>query len=83
MHLGKKVRMERIFNRTTGRAIVVPMDHGVSVGPIDGLLDMRKAVNDVAGGEDYGVNAVLMHKGLFAVLTAPLAMTLALCSPIF
>jgi class I fructose-bisphosphate aldolase len=61
MHLGKKVRMERFFNRQTGRSIIVPMDHGVTVGPIDGLTDMRHAVNQAAEG---GADAVLMHKGL-------------------
>lgn len=53
--------MERIFNRDTGRTIIVPMDHGVSVGPIDGLMDMRRTVGDMVEG---GANAVLMHKGL-------------------
>lgn len=61
MHLGTSVRLERIFNRNTGRTIIVPMDHGVSVGPIAGLISMREAVNKVAEG---GANAVLMHKGL-------------------
>lgn len=61
MHLGKKVRMERFFNRRTGRSIIVPMDHGVTVGPIEGLVDMRSAVDQVAEG---GADAVLMHKGL-------------------
>ncbi|MFV0422030.1 2-amino-3,7-dideoxy-D-threo-hept-6-ulosonate synthase [Oleidesulfovibrio sp.] len=61
MHIGKSIRMERIFNRTTNRTIVVPLDHGVSVGPIDGLVDMRHTVNQVAEG---GADAVLMHKGL-------------------
>jgi len=37
------------------------MDHGVSVGPIDGLVDMREAVSGIAEG---GADAVLMHKGL-------------------
>ena len=37
MNLGKQVRLQRIFNRETGRAIIVPMDHGVSVGPIEGI----------------------------------------------
>ncbi|HCR11932.1 MAG TPA: fructose-bisphosphate aldolase, partial [Desulfovibrio sp.] len=31
MLLGKAVRLERIFNRNTHRAIIVPMDHGVTV----------------------------------------------------
>ncbi len=61
MHIGKSIRMERLMNRTTGKYIIVPMDHGVSVGPIPGLVDMRKIVNEVAEG---GANAVLGHKGL-------------------
>ncbi len=61
MHIGKRIRMERIFNRNTQRAIVVPLDHGVSIGPIDGLVDIRHTVEQVARG---GADAVLMHKGL-------------------
>ena len=61
MQIGKRIRMERIFNRKTGRAVIVPLDHGVSVGPIYGLVDMRETVNQVAEG---GADAVLMHKGL-------------------
>ncbi len=61
MLLGKEVRMERIFNRNTRRTIIVPMDHGVTVGPIYGLVDFKGTVNRVADG---GANAVLMHKGL-------------------
>jgi fructose-bisphosphate aldolase/2-amino-3,7-dideoxy-D-threo-hept-6-ulosonate synthase len=38
--IGKQVRLERILNRKTGKTIIVPMDHGVSVGPIKGLVDM-------------------------------------------
>ncbi|MDR1659979.1 MAG: 2-amino-3,7-dideoxy-D-threo-hept-6-ulosonate synthase [Desulfovibrio sp.] len=61
MYLGKKVRLERIINRENGRAIIVPMDHGVTIGAVEGLIDMRLAVNDMARG---GADAVLMHKGL-------------------
>ncbi len=61
MLLGKKIRLERIINRVTGKTVVVPMDHGVTLGPIPGLVDMKKMVNDVAEG---GANAVLGHVGL-------------------
>ncbi|MDO9583201.1 MAG: 2-amino-3,7-dideoxy-D-threo-hept-6-ulosonate synthase [Desulfomicrobium sp.] len=61
MNMGKSVRLERIFNRNTGRSIIVPLDHGTTVGPIQGLVDLRSTVNKVAEG---GANAVLMHKGL-------------------
>jgi len=59
--LGKPIRMERIINRETGRSVVVPMDHGVTVGPIPGIENMREMVNAVALG---GANAVLGHMGL-------------------
>lgn len=61
MIIGKKVRLERIFNRNTRRSIIIPMDHGVSIGACEGLIDMREAIGNVAEG---GGDAVLMHKGL-------------------
>jgi len=61
MHIGKAIRLERIFNRNTKRTIIVPMDHGTTVGPIAGIVDMREAVGAIVEG---GANAVLMHKGL-------------------
>jgi fructose-bisphosphate aldolase / 2-amino-3,7-dideoxy-D-threo-hept-6-ulosonate synthase len=59
--IGKKIRMERIINRKTGRCVIVPMDHGVSIGPVAGIIDMAKTIDEVAIG---GANAVLMHKGM-------------------
>jgi len=59
--MGKAVRMERIMNRETGRTVIVPMDHGVTLGPVAGLIDMAKAVDQVANG---GANAVIGHRGL-------------------
>ncbi len=59
--VGKLIRMERIMNRETRRMVIVPMDHGVTVGPIEGLIDMKNTVNAVASG---GANAIVLHKGL-------------------
>jgi class I fructose-bisphosphate aldolase len=59
--VGKLIRLERIINRETGRTVIVPMDHGVTVGPIPGLIDMKTTVNQVASG---GANAIVIHKGL-------------------
>ncbi len=61
MHVGKSIRIERLINRNTHKTIIVPMDHGVTVGPLEGLENMASAVNEVAEG---GANAVLGHKGL-------------------
>jgi predicted phospho-2-dehydro-3-deoxyheptonate aldolase len=59
--IGKQIRLERIMNRETGRTVIVPMDHGVTAGPISGLEDMRQTVTKVVNG---GANAILMHKGM-------------------
>ena len=58
---GKEIRLERILDRNTGKTIIVPMDHGVTNGPIEGLIDMERTVNLVAEG---GANAVVGHMGL-------------------
>ncbi|HSV42572.1 MAG TPA: 2-amino-3,7-dideoxy-D-threo-hept-6-ulosonate synthase [Methanomassiliicoccales archaeon] len=59
--LGKNVRMERIMDRSTGRAVIVPMDHGISMGPIEGLVDMRSTIDKVSQG---GATAIVLHKGI-------------------
>ena len=53
---GKEIRLERIMNRNTKKTVIIPMDHGVTNGPIAGLIDMGQAVNLVAEG---GANAVI------------------------
>ncbi len=60
-YTGKAIRLERIIDRRTGRTVIVPMDHGMSLGPIKGLVDMSETVDRIAEG---GANAVLGHIGL-------------------
>jgi len=59
--IGKKIRLERIIDRNSQKTVIIPMDHGVTVGPIEGLADMRTTVSKVVAG---GANAILMHKGM-------------------
>jgi len=59
--LGKDIRLERIVDRNSGKTVIVPMDHGVTLGPILGLTDMRSTVSKIVNG---GANAILMHKGM-------------------
>jgi fructose-bisphosphate aldolase/2-amino-3,7-dideoxy-D-threo-hept-6-ulosonate synthase len=59
--IGKKIRIERIINRESRNTVIVPMDHGVSMGPIEGLKNLAETVNAVAEG---GANAVVLHKGV-------------------
>ncbi len=61
MSLGKGIRIERLFDRKSKRTIIVPMDHGLTVGTIKGLENLADIVDKVAIG---GANAVLMHSGM-------------------
>jgi fructose-bisphosphate aldolase/2-amino-3,7-dideoxy-D-threo-hept-6-ulosonate synthase len=59
--IGKAIRLERIINRDTNKTIIVPLDHGITLGPVLGLINLADTVNKVASG---GANAVLGHIGL-------------------
>ncbi|MEM2934395.1 MAG: 2-amino-3,7-dideoxy-D-threo-hept-6-ulosonate synthase [Methanocellales archaeon] len=58
--MGKKIRLERIFNRNTGKTVIVPMDHGVTLGPIEGIINIKETATLIANG---GADAALVHKG--------------------
>jgi fructose-bisphosphate aldolase / 2-amino-3,7-dideoxy-D-threo-hept-6-ulosonate synthase len=57
---GKNRRLTRIF-RSDNRTVIVPMDHGVTLGPCKGIENMQNTVNSLLKGN---VDAVLMHKGI-------------------
>ena len=59
--IGKQIRLERIKNRQSGRTVIIPMDHGTTVGPIPGLEDMKKTVEMIVQG---GANTIILHKGI-------------------
>jgi len=60
------MRINRILE--LGKAVIVPMDHGVSEGPIEGLTDMGRMVSLVDKG---GASAVLLHRGVIKALEVP------------
>ena len=59
--LGKAIRMERIIDRNSGKTVIVPMDHGITMGPIKGLENMKDTVAKMVSG---GANAIVLHKGI-------------------
>lgn len=61
MNIGKKIRIKRIINRESGKTVIVPLDHGVTLGPILGLRDIDATVNMIIRG---GANATVVHKGI-------------------
>jgi predicted phospho-2-dehydro-3-deoxyheptonate aldolase len=56
---GKTVRLRRVGRE--GLYTLIPLDHGVSVGPIAGIEDPTRLVRDVDQG---GATGVILHKGL-------------------
>lgn len=65
MPTGKAIRMGRILDKSTGKTIIVPMDHGVTLGPITGLESMQSTVGQIASG---GADALVLHKGMVPVV---------------
>jgi len=59
MTVGTDARLERIG--TGGRYVIVPMDHGITMGPVRGLVDIEETVGAVTAG---GASAVLTQKGI-------------------
>jgi predicted phospho-2-dehydro-3-deoxyheptonate aldolase len=59
--VGKTIRLRRIFDRNSGKTVIVPMDHGTSMGPVKGIADIRATIDKIAEG---GASAIVIHKGL-------------------
>jgi predicted phospho-2-dehydro-3-deoxyheptonate aldolase len=59
MNVGKKRRLKRIF--LNGKTVIIPMDHGVTSGPIKGLTNMQDIVDKLVLG---GANGIVVHKGI-------------------
>jgi fructose-bisphosphate aldolase/2-amino-3,7-dideoxy-D-threo-hept-6-ulosonate synthase len=59
MNAGLAARLSRIG--TAGRFLVVPMDHGITLGAVTGLRDIEETIDAVTGG---GADAVLTQKGI-------------------
>ncbi|CFX77924.1 DeoC/FbaB/ lacD aldolase [Syntrophomonas zehnderi OL-4] len=64
MH-GKEIRLKRLFKHSD-KMFIVPMDHGISAGPISGLTDISRAVESVEAG---GADAIIVHKGMVRWIT--------------
>src|SRR6056297_826836 len=59
MNTGTSARLERIG--TGGNYVIVPMDHGITMGAVKGLKDIDGTIDAVTRG---GADAVLTQKGI-------------------
>ncbi|HEX7481905.1 MAG TPA: 2-amino-3,7-dideoxy-D-threo-hept-6-ulosonate synthase [Candidatus Bathyarchaeia archaeon] len=60
MNTGKNRRLRRIMQQDN-RTVIVPMDHGVTIGPIQGITNMQEITTKLVKGN---VDAILVHKGI-------------------
>lgn len=58
---GKKQRLKKIFNLESQNTILLPMDHGMTMGPIKGIMNMDKTLKAI---QPTSINAVLLQKGM-------------------
>jgi fructose-bisphosphate aldolase/2-amino-3,7-dideoxy-D-threo-hept-6-ulosonate synthase len=59
MTAGKAARLDRIG--TGGRHLIVPMDHGITLGAVKGLKDIESTIDAVTQG---GADAILTQRGI-------------------
>jgi len=59
MTAGLTARLQRIS--TNDRYLIVPMDHGITMGAVEGLVDIESTIDGVTAG---GADAVLTQRGI-------------------
>ena len=67
MVFGRDVRLNRILR--DGKMVCIPMDHGISNGPIKGLEDVHGMIYQCAPA---GLTCVLVNKGIIRTLPRPI-----------
>jgi fructose-bisphosphate aldolase / 2-amino-3,7-dideoxy-D-threo-hept-6-ulosonate synthase len=67
MVFGRDIRLNRILKN--GKMLCIPMDHGISNGPIQGLEDIHTVIYKC---QNEGLTCVLVNKGIAKSLPRPL-----------
>ncbi len=66
MVTGHQIRLNRIMRR--GKMLCIPMDHGISNGPIEGLEDPHSVIYNCEG---HGLTSVIINKGILKTMPKP------------
>lgn len=66
MVFGRDIRLARILNE--GKMLCIPMDHGISNGPIKGLEDIHSVIYECSSA---GLTCVLVNKGIIKSMPRP------------
>ena len=58
---GKEIRFSRLFDRKSGKVIIITMDHAIAHGVLPGIRDTHGIIEKITAGRP---NAMTIHKGL-------------------
>jgi class I fructose-bisphosphate aldolase/fructose-bisphosphate aldolase/2-amino-3,7-dideoxy-D-threo-hept-6-ulosonate synthase len=65
MNTAKKIRLGRLMRNADRRAIIVPIDHGLTLGPIAGIESVSQMAEFITHPR---IDAVIAHKGILSRL---------------
>ncbi len=58
---GKEVRLSRLFDKKSGKVVIITMDHAIAHGVLPGIRDTNDVIEKIVAGRP---NAMTIHKGL-------------------
>lgn len=59
--IAKKIRWSRFLDRRSSHGIIVPVDHGLTIGPVEGLNSMAQAARWIT---HPAITGIIAHKGM-------------------
>jgi fructose-bisphosphate aldolase, class I len=59
--VAKKIRWSRFLDRRSNRGIIVPIDHGLTLGPLEGLESLRQIARWITHSS---ITGIIAHKGM-------------------
>ena len=63
MNLGKYLRFKQFYQHDKNHTVIIPMDHGMTRGPIQGLDNMQELLLELS---NHNVDGLILHKGMIS-----------------
>ena len=63
MNLGKHLRFKQFYKHDKNHSVIIPMDHGMTRGPIRGLDNMQELLLELS---NHNVDGFILHKGIIS-----------------
>jgi DhnA family fructose-bisphosphate aldolase class Ia len=67
MNTGKTIRFNSIFRKSTGKSVIVAIDHGAIAGPMNGINEPEKLIEECVR---HGADAVMVNRGFMRTAEA-------------